>query len=236
MSKSKAIFWPRARRLAWALAALVASGAATAGGHLDVDDSATLDPGQCQYEAWVGRTGIEPIKVWHLGPACRIGPFEVGINIDRLAVKGRETDLVLGPQLKWMFWGDAESIWSAALSATASFEVRNRHGRPGGQFLVPLTWHPDPKLWVHANYGADWAFGSGVRTVRGGLGVEWAFHEKVSLIAERFKSFNAWNTRAGLRYALTPLITIDLTASRTGEGTQRTHGFILGINHEFGRP
>ena len=72
MSKSKAIFWPRARRLAWALAALVASGAATAGGHLDVDDSATLDPGQCQYEAWVGRTGIEPIKVWHLGPACRM--------------------------------------------------------------------------------------------------------------------------------------------------------------------
>ena len=26
-----------------------------AAGHFDIDDAGTLDPGQCQYEVWVGR-------------------------------------------------------------------------------------------------------------------------------------------------------------------------------------
>ena len=223
----------RGQALATALC-LLAGGDAWAGGHLDVDDSGTLDPGQCQYEAWFGRTGVEPVRVWHLGPACRIGPFEVGLNIDRLAV-GDNRDWVLGPQLKWLFWGDANSVWSAAVSATASFEVRHRHGRPGGQLLLPVTWHPDRSLWVHGNIGVDWALGNGAHTPRGGVGVEWAFHEKLSLIAERYKSFDAWTTRAGLRYSITPLITIDLTASRTRDGQQDVRGFVLGINHEFSR-
>ena len=213
----------------------LAAGNAGAGGHLDVDDSGTLDPGQCQYEAWFGRIGPSPgTRVQHFGPACRVGPFELGLNIDRLAVPGDHAWL-LGPQLKWMFWGDANSTWSAALSATVSFEMRRSEGRPGGQFLVPLTWHPDPKLWVHANYGADWALGSGARTPRGGVGVEWAFHDKLSLLAERYKSGGAWASRAGLRYSVTPLISIDLTASRTADGNQRVRGFVLGLNHEFSR-
>lgn len=238
---------------ALALAGLAAcSASAWAGGHLDVDDSGTVDPGRCQYEAWTGRYGAAPAtRVQHLGPACRIGVFEVGLNIDRLAVpvEGRDfVGLVLGPQLKWQFWGTADSEWSAAVSATASFEVHHREGRPGGQFLLPLTWHPDPSLYVHANYGADWLLVSGARFARGGLGVEWAFSEKVSLIAERFKSFGSWTSRAGFRYNLTPTISVDLTASRTTPspslanstdslaGLRHARGFILGINHEFGRP
>ena len=143
-------------------------------------------------------------------------------------------DLALGPQLKWTFWGDADSPWSAALASTAVFELRHG-GRTGGQLLLPLTWHPRAGLWVHANLGTDWAPGSGARTPRGGLGVEWAFHEKLSLIAERFKAGGQWTARAGLRYNLGPLSSVDLTASRTAIDGRHVSGFVLGATHEFSR-
>lgn len=225
----------RAARRASALLCLAAS-SAWAGGHLDVDDSGTLDPGRCQYEAWFGRIGPSPAtRVQHFDAACRVGPVELGLNIDRLAVPG-DRAWVLGPQLKWTFWGDADSSWSAALSTTVSVDVRRSDRRPGGQLLVPITWHPEPRLWVHANYGADWSLGSGARTPRGGLGMEWAFHDKLSLIAERYRASGVWSSRAGLRYSLTPLISIDLTGSRTTDSGQRVRGVVLGLNHEFGRP
>ena len=145
-----------ARHLAAAALALGCT-AAIAGGHLDVDDSGTVDPGRCQYEAWFGRVAAHPVPVAHFGPACRVGPFEVTLNIDRFGIAdSRDHDLILGPQLKWLFWGTAEDVWSAALSATVSFETRHG-GRKGGQFLVPVTWHPREDLFVHANLGADWA-------------------------------------------------------------------------------
>ncbi|REM67973.1 hypothetical protein DSI38_08340, partial [Mycobacterium tuberculosis] len=65
-----------------------------------MDDASTLDPGQCQYETWWGRTGVEPITGFHFGPACRVGPFELGLNLDRTSVDGVHS-VTGGPQLKW---------------------------------------------------------------------------------------------------------------------------------------
>jgi len=59
---------------------------ARAGGHFDVDDAFTLDPGQCQNETWYGRFGTEPVTDFHLGPACRVGPVELSANFDRYSV------------------------------------------------------------------------------------------------------------------------------------------------------
>jgi len=218
-------------RLPLLLLALVAA-SARAGGHFDVDDAGTLDPGQCQYETWAGRIGSEPVSVAHLGPACRVGPVELGLNIDRYsAPDGRTT--TLGPQLKWTFLGqDPEARLAAAVSASATFDLTHG-GRAGGQLVVPVSWRVVDPLWLHANFGADWATGTGTRTGRVGLAGEWALNERVSLIVERSKSFELWTSRAGLRFNLTPLVSIDVSTSRTGPGG--VYGFVIGLNHEFKR-
>jgi len=206
---------------------------ALAGGHLDVDDAGTLDPGQCQYELWGTRVGDARTTLAHLGPACRIGPFEVGLNIDRIAIPG-ETLHTLGPQLKWTFLGQApDARWSAAVSVSATYDVPRRGGRAGGQFVLPVTWRATDSLMVHGNLGTDWLPGTGTRTGRGGLGAEWALNPTISLLAERNRAFGLWTSRIGARFNITPLISIDVTTARTGpEGVRSV---TIGLNHEFSR-
>ncbi|MFH0130443.1 hypothetical protein ACGLHS_09535 [Variovorax sp. VaC1] len=208
----------------------LASLGAQAAGHFDVDDAGTLDPGQCQYETWWGRTGTEPVTGFHIGPACRVGPVELGLNFDRLSVEGVHT-VTGGPQIKWNFLGQAaDAPFSAAVSMSTVSDLR-RGGRMGGQFVVPLTWRPTSSLQVHANVGADWALGTGVRTPRGGVAVEWAWNDTVSLIAERSKAAGVWTSRIGGRFSITPLISVDVSASHSGPRGVR--GFVIGLNHEF---
>jgi hypothetical protein len=218
----------------WLLAGacLLASSGARAAGHFDVDDAGTLDAGQCQYETWWGRTGPEPVTGLHIGPSCRLGPVELGLNLDRFSAQGVHS-VVAGPQLKWNFFGPAaDAPLSAALSAGAMFDL-TRGGRAGGQFVLPVTWRPNGSLQIHANLGADWATGTGARTSRGGLAAEWALDDKVSLIAERNRASGVWTSRIGGRFSLTPLLSVDVSASRTGP--QGVRGFVVGLNHEFGR-
>jgi hypothetical protein len=222
----------RPPRTAWLLAGVcsLASTGARAAGHFDVDDAGTLDAGQCQYEAWWGRTGPEPATVLHVGPACRVGPFELGLNLDRLSAEGVRS-VVAGPQFKWNFFGPAaDAPLSAALSLGAAFDL-TRGGRAGGQFVLPVTWRPTSSLQIHANLGVDWATGTGARTPRGGLAAEWALDDKVSLIAERSRAAGVWTSRIGGRFSLTPLISVDVSASRMGP--QGVRGFVVGLNHEF---
>lgn len=207
-----------------------ASPAAHAAGHFDVDDAGTLDPGQCQYETWWGRTGVEPVTGFHFGPACRVGPVELGLNFDRTSVAGVHS-VTGGPQLKWNFYGPAaDAPLSAAVSMSAVFDLK-RGGRAGGQFVVPLTWRPLESLQLHANLGADWASGTGARTSRVGAAAEWALNDTVSFIAERNRASNVWTSRIGGRFSLTPLISVDVSASRTGP--RHVRGFVIGLNHEF---
>ncbi|WP_179107004.1 hypothetical protein [Variovorax sp. KK3] len=221
-------------RRACLLPLCLAAAAAQAGGHFDVDDAGTLDPGQCQYELWGQRFRQTQTTIWHLGPACRIGPFEVGLNIDRFSVAGAHSHVV-GPQVKWTFLGQApDARWSAAMSVSVGVQ-RPRHadGRTGGQFVVPVSWRATDSLTVHANLGTDWAPGTGARTDRGGLAGEWALNSSVSLIAERNRAFGFWTSRVGARYSITPLISIDVSTARVNPGGVRV--VTVGLNHEFGR-
>lgn len=220
------------RRALTALSYLAAA-SVQAGGHFDVDDAGTLDPGQCQYELWGQRARRLQTTLWHLGPACRVGPVELGLNIDRISVAGEHSH-VLGPQLKWTFLGqESEARWSAALSMSLIGERPRHGGRTGGQFVVPVSWRATDSLTLHANLGADWATGTGLRTGRGGLAGEWAFNDSISLIAERNRAFGLWTSRVGIRWSLAPAISIDLSAARTGpEGVRSV---TVGLNHEFGR-
>jgi hypothetical protein len=219
-----------AKMAAVAAACALATPLAQAAGHFDVDDAGTLDPGQCQYETWWERSGVEPVDGFHFGPTCRVGPVELGLNFDRFSALG-QLSTAIGPQLKWTFFGQAaDAPLSAALSAGLVFDTTHG-GRAGGQAVVPVTWQASNSLQIHVNLGADWTAGSGARTPRGGLAGEWALNDALSLIAERDRAFGAWTSRVGARFSFTPLISLDLSASRTGPAGVR--GFAIGLNHAF---
>ena len=72
-------------------------GARAAGGHFDVDDATIVNPGRCQVEAWITRVPAEAATVFHVGPACRVGPVEIGLNFDHVRVTD-EARNGFGPQ------------------------------------------------------------------------------------------------------------------------------------------
>ena len=78
----------RAARQRTTLAALTSSLAAVssaqaAGGHHAVDDAALLEPGQCQVETWFDHELGGERRLLHVGPGCRVGAVEFGLNFDR---------------------------------------------------------------------------------------------------------------------------------------------------------
>jgi hypothetical protein len=210
---------------------------AGASGHFDVDDAGTLDAGQCLVEVWAGRLrSPADLNFQHVGGACGAGPVELGFNVDRASTPGAAAAVLVGPQIKWNFWGRApDATWSAAAALAVSVDVRHG-GRAGGQFLVPLSWRASDRVNVLVNAGADWATGSGAATARGGAALEWAFNEQLTLIAERNRAFDLWTSRLGARITVAPLTTIELSASRSGRaGDGRLRGVVIGLNREFSR-
>ena len=212
------------------LLAFVLAATAHAGGHFDVDDAGTLDPGRCQYELWAGRFGAAEATDYHVGPACRVGPVELGLNIDRYSALDAH-GYVVGPQLKWTYFGNATDVpLEAAISAGLSYDVTHG-GHTGGQLVFPVSWRALESLSLHANLGADWDTVNGKRTGRGGVQAEWALNGKASLIFERFRAFDIWTSRVGLRYSVTPMLSVDLSGSRSG--TNKVWGYVIGVNQEF---
>lgn len=204
-----------------------------AGGHFDVDDATVLDTGHCQYETWLARAPAARTTLFHLGPACRVGPVELGFNLDHVESPRERHDSV-GPQLKWVADPLIDKL-SAGVVVAASFDV-TRGGRPWKSAYVPLTWWVADKLWVHANAGADWA-SSGERTRRLGLSAEWAASDKLTVIAERVTYARSWTSRLGARVTLNEAISVDFSAARftsdTAAGASRV--YVIGLNHDFVR-
>ncbi|HEX3139936.1 MAG TPA: hypothetical protein VHQ87_07770, partial [Rhizobacter sp.] len=93
---------------------------ARAGGHFDVDDAGVLEPGECQNEIWGGHTTVKTVNFLHIGPSCRAGPVELGLNYDGLRATENRFDLV-GPQLKWGFYGQEPGAVIAAALAFSAF-------------------------------------------------------------------------------------------------------------------
>lgn len=216
---------------------LLLAAAAGAAGHFDVDDAGTLDAGQCLVEVWAGRLRSPgDLNFQHVGGACAAGPVELGFNVDRTSAPGAAAAVLVGPQIKWTFWGrEPEATWSAAAVLAASVDLRHG-GRAGGQFLLPLSWRASDRVNVLVNAGTDWATGSGVATVRGGAALEWTLTEQLTLIAERNRAFDLWTSRLGARITVAPLTTIELSASRGGRiGDGRLRSVVIGLNREFSR-
>ena len=208
---------------------LVAAPAHAAGGHFDVDDATVLDLGRCQVEAWVVRAPAAGATVAHVGPGCRAGPVEVGVNIDRWSVAGSGRTL-LGPQLKWVVDPLVDKL-SAGLAWSAAYDLTN-HGRPTQTLYAPFSWRAAEKLWLHANIGLD-RDAEGTRWRRQGLSGEWAASDKLTVIAERVKIVGDWTSRVGGRLNVSETLSVDLSAARFGPRGERV--YVIGVNQEFAR-
>ncbi len=208
-----------------------APAAHAAGGHFDVDDAAVLEPGHCQYETWLLRapSGAASTTLFHLGPGCRVGPIELGFNVDRFSYPSSARS-TLGPQLKWVADALAGAL-SAGIAWSAAYDP-DRHGRPAHTLYLPLTWTVNEKVALNTNLGADWDF-AGVRTRRIGVSGEWVAHEKLTVIGERVQLSGEWTSRLGARFALSDAISIDLSAARVGPRATRV--YVIGLNHDFAR-
>jgi len=211
------------------LMAVLAAPSHAAGGHFDVDDATVLDPGHCQYEAWVARAPAASATLAHLGPGCRVGPVELGVNVDRWRVDGQGRTL-LGPQLKWVVDPLVGKL-STGVAWSASYDLTN-HGRPTQTLYVPFTWWAAETLWMHVNLGLD-RDSAGTRWRRQGVSGEWAANDKFSVIGERVKILGDWTSRLGGRFNVSATLSVDLSAARFGPRGERV--YVIGLNQEFTR-
>lgn len=186
--------------------------ARAAGGHHAVDDAALLEPGQCQLETWWDRESGGARTMLHAGPACRVGPVELGLNVDRVRLDGTGTTSVAGAQVKWA--RTVDNVWSAGVV----FNLAAQDHVPrylGSTLVVPVTWQTTETLLTHVNVGRDFRHGR-PDTSRAGLALEWSPLTAWSFVAERFRESGANFWRAGARWSFTPSMTLDLCRSAMG--------------------
>lgn len=192
-----------------------------AGGHHAVDDATILDPGQCQLETWVD-SDAKGHGAWHLGPACRTGAWELGLNLDGARWPGDATSRMAGVQGKWV------KPLSDRLAVGVVLSANWQDGRyKGAPIVFPLTWQATPQLAVHVNAGRDLpreGHGRGL----GGVAAEWAASQAWSFVAERFDDAFGRAARLGMRWQPTAALSVDLSRARA-MGDERGAWWTVGV-------
>lgn len=221
----------RNRDIALGLACLlgVMPAAWGAGGHHAVDDAAMLEPDACQLDFWIDKAAGSGGTLLHAGPACRLGPVELGLNLDRFHAEGSGTTTTGGLQLKW-----AREL-AGGLSAGIVVSVAARDHRPnflGMSVVLPLTWQAGESLRVHVNAGRDFVKGA-ANVSRSGAAIEWSASAVWSLVAERFREGGRDFWRAGVRYAPHPDLSVDLSRAQGLSGAPDR--WALGLTSAFAR-
>ena len=201
---------------------------AAMGGHFDADDAVMLAPGRCQVEIWAIATRSRS-STEHLGPACRVGPVELGLSLDRARENGATAHLV-GAQLKWAVDSVLPQV-SLGLVASVGRDLRQSSGVSGSLF-APITWFANDQLQVHFNLGLD-RDGSGGTFRRKGLAGEWAASDRVTLIGELLRSGGQRSARVGVRIGLAEFTSLDFSTLHSSASSARR--LAVGLNHEFGR-
>lgn len=213
-----------------AVLAGVVSSDVSAAGHFAVDDAAILDEGQCQVEVWTEHDQRARRRLLHLGPACRKGPFEVGLNVDRTSITGAVTTDILGPQLKWAH--SVTSSVSLGIVAGAFWQIGPTRYL-GPTFYVPLSWRVTDAVQVDVNVGRDYPRGLASHS-RDGIAIAWQADPNWRVIAERFKQSDDNFVRLGLRRQVNASLNIDFSNARSlRAGT--LNWWSLGLNWTFDR-
>jgi hypothetical protein len=218
-----------ARAIAVTAALWTADGHA-AGGHFGIDDAAVLDAGTCQIETWWERTDHAG-SLLHGGPACRIGPVELGLNADRIQPGDRAPQTLVGPQIKWATAiDDRVSIGLVALVAWQGSAPRYA----GATVYAPLTLRAADAVLLHVNVGRDWLRDTRSRG-RAGVSLEWQAAPEWTIVGERFHQYGSDFARLGVRWQQSPLLGFDLSRAR-GVGATSAGIWTLGATWTFEAP
>lgn len=199
--------------------------ARAAGGHYAVDDAATLESGQCQVETWFDREDGGTRRLLHIGPACRIGSVEVGLNLDRVRLGDSSTTTVVGPQIKW-----ATAV-TEQLSLGLAVSANWQSGAPrylGSMLVVPVSMQLSEQWLAHVNVGRDFRPGP-TDSSRAGAALEWIPNAAWSVIGECFRDSGTKLWRLGGRWTLTQSVSLDLSRTQ-GLGTKPPAWWTLGLN------
>jgi hypothetical protein len=211
------------------IAYLLASSAQAAGGHHSVDDAVILDPGQCLIETWFDHAESSAARLWHVGPACRVGPVELGLNFDAIRTSVGERTSFGGVQAKWARPLTEKISIGAVVSAT--WQDRSPH-HVGTGILVPLTWQATEALQIHINVGRDF-LDNAPDADHGGIAAEWSPSQEWSFVAERFRELHTDRWRLGARYTLNTNVSFDLSRAQ-GLG-KAPSSWTVGVNWVFDR-
>jgi len=211
------------------IASLVAMAARAAGGHHSVDDATILDPGQCQLETWFEHAESSGAHLGHVGPACRVGPVELGLNFDAIRTSVGERTNFGGVQAKWARPLTEKISIGAVVSAT--WQDRSPH-HVGTGILVPLTWQATEALQIHVNAGRDF-LDNAPDADRGGIAAEWSASQEWSFVAERFRELHTDRWRLAARYTLNTKVSFDLSRAQ-GLG-KAPSSWTAGVNWVFDR-
>lgn len=213
-----------------AIAAIAAPLAAAhaAGGHFAVDDAFLLEAGQCQVEAWLERAGRARTVV-HLGPACRVGVFELGANLDRTTLRDVAADTVAGAQVKWSRrLGERVDAGFVVATGWRTDPVRIA----GTTAYVPLSVRLADAWLVNANAGRDWP-AQAPATSRAGASLEWQVARAWTVIGEGFRQAGAGYARLGVRWQPSVALGVDVSRAAT-LGEAGNGSWALGVNVVFG--
>ena len=198
--------------LARAIALVAVSSATTgqaAGGHFAVDDATILEPGMCQLEVW--RDSADQIgSLWHVDPACRVGPVELAVNVDLLRVRERPSQTAFGPQVKWA--GAIDDRINVGLVASATWRVATPQ-YVGATLYAPLTAQLSESLRAHFNVGRDW-LRDGASFAHAGVALEWQALPAWAVIVERFRQAGGDFARVGAHWQASEAIGFDLSRTR----------------------
>lgn len=217
---------PTLLALACAVAPLVAH---AAGGHYEVDDATVVGEGRCQVEAWATHaTRRAAGDTAHVGPACRVGAFELGLNVDQ---RHDDTGVArtAGPAVKWVVDPLVPRL-SAGLSYNAAFDLKPG-AKPAHTLVAPFTLFPGERVQLHANLGADWS--GGTRLNRAGVAGEWTVDDRFSVIGERIRRLGDSISRVGARWMLNDDLGLDVSVARSRATGARI--VAVGLNQEFRR-
>jgi hypothetical protein len=167
--------------------------------------------GKCKLEGWAEREPGGARSLYHLGTGCRVGPVELGLNLDKEKQAASDAATSFGPQIKWAH--PLNDVLSVGAVASIKFNSQAPH-YAGSTLVLPLTWRVTDTLSAHANWGRNFLRG-GVGQPRGGVSLEWAPTSDLSLVAERFREAANNSTRVGARYALTQDVKLDISRARS---------------------
>lgn len=207
---------------------LAAATARAAGGHFEVDDATVLATGHCAAETWLTTERGPAARTQHLGPACRWGASEWGLNLDRSASGGHTT--ATGAQWKWVA-DPAARRFSVGAVAAAGREAGSARGWQTSWYVPATVWlGQEGEVQMHFDAGHDHDPQTGGHG-RAGAAVDYVLSDPWMLTVERRTLLGHWLSRGGLRYALTPFLSFD--ASVAGQAGRRV--LALGVNWEWER-